>query len=120
MVFGFELIVTFAELLLDFLGDQIHGGIEVVFRILGEKVGAGNGQTNRAGELLFGRLELVEFKNDAGINRIPIHVFQLVDAGNDVVFHGFGHGDVVRRENQFHIRHIALSREENPAKVFLE
>ena len=106
MLAGLVLVVTLANLLLDFLGHHVNGRVEVNFGILGEKVGAGNGKTHGAFELAIGGLGVVVVQADAGVDGEAVNVFKLVDAGEDVFLDGLGEGHVMRRENQFHMGNL--------------
>jgi hypothetical protein len=102
MFAGFVFAVTFADLLLDFLGHKIDGGVEIALAILGKQVGTGHGQAEGAGELLFGGLPMVVFKRHAGVDGKTVEVIEFIDACDDVVFDGFRQSQIVRREYQFH------------------
>lgn len=102
MFAGFVFVVSLADLLLDFLGHKIDGGVEVALAILGKQVGTGHGQAEGAGELLFGGLPMVVFQRHAGVDGKTVKVIEFIDACDDVVFDGFRQSQIVRREYQFH------------------
>src|ERR1035438_6777163 len=56
---GFEFVMPPADLLLNLLGNEVDGGIEIAFDVLGEQIGAGQRQTHRAGELALRGLGLI-------------------------------------------------------------
>src|SRR5882757_7148959 len=43
---GLPFAVSFADLLLDFFGDEVDRGVEIAFVIFGVKIGAGHGQAH--------------------------------------------------------------------------
>src|SRR5690349_5957799 len=102
MFAGFVFALTFANLLLDFLGDEVNRGVKVAFSILRKEVGTGYGKPHGAAELSFGRFSMVVLECYARINGETVKVVKLVDAGDDVVLDRFGQGQIVRRKNQFH------------------
>ena len=51
---GLVFVVPFAQLLFQFLGDQVNRRVEIALAILGEQIGTGDGKADRTGELPFG------------------------------------------------------------------
>lgn len=50
------------------------------------------------------------FENHPHAGGEAVHVFQLLNAGNDVIFDSFGEGQVMRREDQVHGRSMQPER----------
>jgi len=98
----FVFVVTFSNLLLDFLNDEIDGGVKIAFTVLGKKVGAGHGEANGTGELLFRRFPVVMFQGHPRVQRAAVQMVEFFEAVDEVVFDGFRKRQVVRRKNQFH------------------
>ncbi len=95
-------VLSLSDLLFDFLGDQVDGGVEVIFNVFCKKVGTRESQAKRTGELLLGRLGFVMFKSDSSIDGIAIQMRQLLYFADDVIFDGLGEGYIVRRKDQVH------------------
>ena len=102
MVAGLGLVVALPNLLLDFFGDQVNGLVQVLFAIFGEEVRAPYAQAHGTGKGLFGNALVVVFQDDPRVNRPLIQVLKLFQFGDDVIFNGFGQGDAVRNQNEFH------------------
>ena len=96
------LAAAFADLLLDFLGDEIDRRVEVSFAILGKKIRTAHAQSDGAGERPFRNAIVVVFEGDACVNGSLVEVIQLFNLGDDVVLDGLGQCYAVRNENQFH------------------
>jgi hypothetical protein len=105
---GFLLIVPLANLAFDFLGDQINGGIEIFFAILGKQVRPANSEADGAGESFFGSAFVVVFQRDARINDALVEMFHPVEFIHHVVFDRLGQRDIVSVKDKFHIRKDAL------------
>lgn len=99
---GFVLIVALANLLFDFFGNKIDGGVEVRFKILCVKVRSRHVKEHGTLELPVCGLGGVVFQNDTSVDRETVQSSQLIEAGNNVILNGLGEGNVVRRDNQFH------------------
>src|ERR1051325_7458321 len=50
---GFVFALPLADLLFDFFGDDVDGGVEIAFTILGEQVRSADAEADRTGELPF-------------------------------------------------------------------
>lgn len=99
---SFVLVVALADLLFDFLGHEIDGGVEVGFKILSVKIRAGHVKEHGALELAVRRLGCIMFKDHTGIDCETVQACQLIEARNNVVLDGLGERHVVWRNNQFH------------------
>ena len=100
---GLPLVVALADLLFNFFGHQIDGGVEIILPVFGEQIRSANAQLDRATELFFRYTGMIMLQRDPRIHNPLIHVVQLVELGNDVVFNGFCQRDIVRGKNQFHV-----------------
>jgi hypothetical protein len=116
MFAGLVLVMAFAELLFEFLGDQIDGGVEITFGIFGIEIGSWHGQAHGTGELLFGSAFAVQFECDADINGAMVEVIEFFDPRHEMIFDGFGECQVMGRQNQFHGMELGVVRIENPVK----
>tara|TARA_A100001037_G_scaffold255369_1_gene240924 strand:+ start:62 stop:511 length:450 start_codon:yes stop_codon:yes gene_type:complete len=94
---GLFLTMLFADLLLDFLGDEIDGGVEIVFRVLGVKIRTPDPEPNGTLELFFGRFGVVVFEAHPGIDSPAIKMLQFVNSAENVIFDGLGQFDIVGR-----------------------
>ena len=108
--FCLEFAVALADLLFNFFDDGIYCGVEVALDVFGEEVWAAHAEADGAAELFFRHAGVVVLKGDAGIHDALIHMVQLVELGDNVVFDGFGEGHVVRGQNQFHKKRMRLER----------
>ena len=99
---GLVFAMPFADLLFDLFDDKIDGGVKITFTVFGEEVGTRHRQANGTGELLFRRFAVVVFEGDARVNGPAVQVIKLYEARDEMVFNGFGEGQVVRRKDQFH------------------
>src|SRR5262249_36860422 len=117
---GFVFALALADLLLDFLGDQIDRGVEVAFSVLRKEVRSGNGEPHGTVELLFGRFPMVMFEGHTSVKGEAVEVVEFVDSRHDMVLDGFGKRYVVGRENQFHERMMVSTREKSQSKRFLK
>ena len=97
MLAGFVFAVAFADLLLNFFGDEVDGGVEIGFVVFSVKIRAGHGQADGTFEFAFGGFIGVVFEDDPRIDGKAIQVFQLFDAGKNMVFNGLGQGYVMSR-----------------------
>src|SRR6266852_7470850 len=102
MFAGLVFIFALAELLLDFFCDQVDGRVKVGFEIFGVKIGSGQRQPNGAFKLAVGGFAGVVLENHAGIDGETVQMLQLMNAGKDMIFDGFGQRDIVRRKNKVH------------------
>jgi hypothetical protein len=91
----FNFTVAFADLLLDFFGDDVNGRVQIAFTRLGKEVGAAHGHLHRANELPFGHAAVVVFEGNAGINGAAIQMIQLFELLYNAVFEGPGERNVV-------------------------
>ena len=94
---GLFLTMLFADLLLDFLGDEIDGGVEIVFRVLAVKIRTPDPEPNGTLELFFGRFGVVVFEAHPGIDSPAIKMLQFVNSAENVIFDGLGQFDIVGR-----------------------
>src|SRR5262249_32179706 len=97
-----EFAVALSKLLLDFFRDLVDGGVEIAIVLLGVQIGAAHPKPERAFELALGRLGVVVFEIDSGVNGPAIEMLQLIDAYEDVVLDGLGQRDIMRRQDEFH------------------
>jgi len=102
MLASLVLIMALADLLLDFLGDQVDGGVKVLFEIFRKQVRAGKRESYRTGKLPLGRFGLVMFERDPRVDGTPVQVLQFVDSADNVIFNGFSQSHVMGREDQVH------------------
>ena len=102
-----ELVVSLADLLFEFFRDQIDCGVKVTLDVFGEQVRAWQRKADRTGELSFGSLGLIVLESDPGIDGETIKMRQLFNTANDMIFDGFGEGEIVRREDQIHRNSMA-------------
>src|SRR5208337_1706060 len=65
---GLPFVVALADLLFDFFGDLVNGGVQVAFDVLGKKVGPAHAYPDGAGELFSGGAGMVMFEGHARIN----------------------------------------------------
>jgi hypothetical protein len=98
----FEFVVPLSDLLLDFFGDQVNGGIQIAFDVLGEKVRTRQGDAHRAGELALGGPGLIMLDGNPRRGREPVQVFEFIDSADDVIFDGPRQAHIVSRKNQIH------------------
>src|SRR5438093_13262332 len=77
---GFVFVVPFADLLLDFLGDQVNRRVEVALPILRKQVRSRHGEAHGTGELLFRSLSVVVLQGHSGINGEAVEMVELVEA----------------------------------------
>jgi hypothetical protein len=105
---GFLLVVPLANLAFDFLGDQINGGVEIFFPILGKQVRPADSEADGTGESLFRSAFVVVLQGDARVNDALVEMFDPFQFIHHVVFDGLGQRDIVRVKNEFHIRQDAL------------
>jgi hypothetical protein len=99
---GFVFVVTFSDLLLDLLRDEVDGGVKIALGVFGEKIGTGDGQAHRTDELLLRGALVIEFQGDAGIDGAPVEMVEFFDATDQMIFDRFGEGEVMRAQHQFH------------------
>ena len=107
MLARLELILTLPDLLLDLFADEIDRRVKIAFGIFRKQVGARDGQADRAAEGTLGHFVMVVLQRDAGIDRKPVEVLQLLQSTQDVVLDGLGQRHIVRRENKFHEEMVA-------------
>lgn len=103
----FCFIVTFSQLLFDFFGDQIDGGVEVGLGVLREDVRPRHTEADGAGELAFRAPEVIVLKGDTRAGDEAVEVFELFNFGEDVIFNRFCQRNVVRRKNELHMGNLA-------------
>jgi len=103
MVTSLGLAMTFANLLLDFFGDDVDGRVKVRLTIFGIQVRPTQADPDGAGKGPFGNARVIVFEGDARINGTFVEVIHLFELGDDVVHDGFGEGHAMRDENQFHV-----------------
>ena len=99
---GLKLAVPGANLLFDFLGDQIDRRVEVRLEILRVKVRAGPGQFDGTLEFLVGQLADVVLDDNTCVDGIPVELPEFFELVDDMRLNRVGHLDVVGRQNQFH------------------
>lgn len=107
MFAGDELVVSLADLLFEFFRDQIDCGVKVTLDIFGKEVRAWQRKAHGTGELSFGSLGLIMLEGDPGVDGETVEMRQLVNSANDMIFDGFGEGEIVRREDQIHAHRMA-------------
>src|SRR6185369_4934056 len=98
----FHLAVAFADLLLDFFGDDVDGRVEIAFAGFGEQVGSAHGQADGAVELFFRNPFMVVFQHDACVDGTAVDVFHLLKFFYDLGLDCLGERHIVSRKNQFH------------------
>jgi hypothetical protein len=113
---GFLLVVPLANLALDFLGDQINGGVEIFFAILGKQVRPANGEADGTGKSFFRSAFVVVLQRDARINDALVEMFHPVEFIHHVVFDRLGQRDIVSVKDKFHMTKDAPEPRQNPAK----
>ena len=108
MLAGLVLVMTLADLLLDFLGNFINSSVEVAIVILRVKIRTANSEPDGALELALRRLGVVVFQRNAGIHCPTVKVLQFINPDHDMVFDRLGQRHIVRRKNKFHARRMGL------------
>ena len=93
---GFVLVVPLADLLLDFLGHLVNGGVEVAFGIHGKEVRATDTKSHRTAKLLLRHTSVIVFESYAGIDGPSVKMFQFIKASENVVFDGFRQRQIMR------------------------
>src|SRR5262249_25892535 len=73
---GFTLVMPLADLLFDFFGYQIYGGVKIGFRVLGEQIRPAHRQAHRARELSLRRLGAVVVQCHPNVNSMAVQVVQ--------------------------------------------
>ena len=109
MFAGFVLVLTFPDLLLDFLTHHINRRIQVALRVLGKEVGPGHAQANGTTKRFLRDFGMIVLQGDAGVDREAIQVGKLFQATNDVIFNRLRQRHVMRRKYQFHARMMPCS-----------
>ena len=84
------LAAAFAQLLLDFLCDDVNGRVKVLLAVLGKKIRTTNAETDGTGERLFRRARVVVFEGDSRVNHPLVQVVKLFNLGHYVIFNGLG------------------------------
>ena len=95
-------VVALSDLLLDFLGHEIHRCIKIALNVLRKEIRARESQPDGAGELPFGSFGPVMLERDARIHGKAIELGQLIEEADDVIFDGLGQSHIMRRKDQFH------------------
>ena len=102
MLGRFAFAMAFTDLLFDFFGDAIDGGVHVALLINGKEIGSTHSKAHRAGELFFRGAGIVVFEGHTGINSPLVEVVELIQPGENMLFNGFSKRDIVGGKNQFH------------------
>lgn len=87
---GLVLAVALADLLFDFLGHEVYGGVKILLHILRKKIRARNAKPHRAFELALRNLGGIMFQRDARIDGEAVEMFELVQPCEDMLFDGLG------------------------------
>ena len=96
--------MAFPQLLFDFFCDQINRRVKIRFDVLGEQIGARQGDPHGTGELALWCFSFVTFENNADFGRVVIQMVELVYPANKMIFDGLRERHVVRRQDQIHSR----------------
>ena len=102
VVAGFKLIMTLAQLGLDFFGHQINGRVEIALCIPGNYILPRQRQFHGAGVLLFGHTFVVTLQIDKCLQRVGFLMIQFIDAQAYVFIQAVSKSDLVGRQDQFH------------------
>ncbi len=102
MLARFVFVVPLSDLLFHLLADQVDGGVEVAFDILGIQVRAAQAQPNRTAKLFLRSARVIVIQRDARVDGEAVQMLQLGDSTDEVIFDGFGQRHVMRRKDQVH------------------
>lgn len=95
MLGRFAFAMTFANLLLNFLGNTINGDIKIVLLVDSEKIGAAHSQADGTRKLFFRKTGVVMFQGHPRINCPLVEMFQLIKPVKNMIFNGFGQRHIV-------------------------
>ena len=95
MFLSLDFAVAFADLLFNFLSDDVYSSVQVAFPGFGEQVWTPHGNLHGAIELSFGHSPMVMFESHPGVDGPAIEVVELFELSHDAIFEGLSEGDVV-------------------------
>ena len=90
MITGFELAVPFAQLRLNFFGDEIDGCVQIIFGITSDEILAGQGHLHCARVSFVGVTYMIALEIHECSKRMRFLVIKLLDAYANMILETIG------------------------------